>query len=58
MPGRSVTEGGDPVRIGLGGAEVEGVIVESAAGVLHVRVAKAMRKATGRTVERKAAKKR
>ena len=30
---------GEPVRIAMGGAEVEGVVVESAGGVLHVRVA-------------------
>jgi len=36
--------------MGLGGAEVEGVIVRSEAGVLQVRVPKAMQKASGREV--------
>ena len=49
---------GEPVRIGIGGAEVESVIVRYEAGVLHVGVAKAMQKATGRGRERKAEKKR
>ena len=62
-------EEGAPVRIGMGGAEVECVIVRSLVGVLHVRLARAkMQKAVGRTpahrksatvgAERKAANKR
>jgi hypothetical protein len=40
---------GDPVRITMGGAEFEGMIVRSAAGVLHVRLAKPkMQKADAR----------
>ena len=40
---------GEPVRIGLGGAEVEAVIVELANAVLYVRLVKPkMQKATGR----------
>lgn len=40
---------GDPVRVSMGGAEVEGVIDRFAAGILHVRLPKAkMQKAVGR----------
>jgi hypothetical protein len=60
---------GEPVRIGMGGAEVEAVILKAAVGVLHVRLAKPkMQKAVGRipthresatlVAKRKAAKKR
>jgi hypothetical protein len=60
---------GEPVRITIGGAEVECVIVRSLVGVLHVRLAKGkMQKAVSGTLarrksctlgaERKAAKKR
>jgi hypothetical protein len=34
-------EKGGPVRVGMGGAEVEAVIAGSSVGVLHVRLAKA-----------------
>jgi hypothetical protein len=48
---------GDPVRVSMGGAEVEGVIVRSAAGVLHVRLAKPkMQKADARTRARRKGK--
>lgn len=41
---------GAPVRIGMSGAEVEGVIVELSSGVLHVRLPKLkMQKADART---------
>ena len=47
---------GDPVRVSMGGAELEAVIDRFAGGVLHVRLAKAkMQKAVGRpSVRRKA----
>ena len=49
---------GDPVRVSIGGAEVEAVIGRFEAGVLHVRLAKArIQKAVGRpSVRRKAAR--
>jgi hypothetical protein len=58
----------EPVRVCVSGAEIEGVIIEVAVGVLHVRLAKAEmqkavnrtpahRKSTGLGAERKAAKK-
>jgi hypothetical protein len=49
---------GDPVRVSMGGAEVEGVIDRFTGGVLQVRIAKRkMKKAAGRsTVRPKAAR--
>jgi hypothetical protein len=45
---------GDPVRISMGGAEVEGVIAGFKAGVLHVRLEKPkMQKAGARTTNRR-----
>lgn len=45
---------GEPVRIGIGGAEVEGMIARFESAVLYVRLAKpAMRKATGRKPARR-----
>jgi hypothetical protein len=65
----SVAKEGEPVRVGVSGAEIEGVIIEVTVGVLHVRLAKAkMQKAVNRPLahrqstalgaERKVAKKR
>jgi hypothetical protein len=45
---------GEPVRISMGGAEVEGMIVKSEVGVVHVRLAKPkMQKAEARTPTRR-----
>jgi hypothetical protein len=35
---RAVSAEGDPVRVKVAGVEVEGRIVEIAAGVMHVRI--------------------
>jgi hypothetical protein len=44
---------GEAVRIGVSGAEIEGVIVRAAVGVLHVRLAKPkMKRADARARDR------